>query len=138
MSAEIPAGHNPGDWDDFYAGARAFLVDWLEECGPLGNQHSVIVCTPAPARFEVAAEILAAVDRPPDINYWILTKTRYRGLAPYVGRPFAYRWNVGQDRLGRAVAGNAWRAYDLGTPWLWADWERRMDDLETRTWGDES
>lgn len=58
-----------------------------------------------------------------EIRAHTLTKHKAYATAPYVGRPFIYRWNVAIDELGRMIAGEARIHYidDHGYYWGWRD-----------------
>lgn len=60
---------------------------------------------------------------PDEIRAHTLTKQKAQALAPYVGRPFIYRWYVAIDELGRMIAGEARIHYidDNGYYWGWRD-----------------
>lgn len=57
-----------------------------------------------------------ATSRPSPPTFTMTRRTAY-GLAPYVGRPFVYAWDLFEDELGRMVAGDSRIEYT--DPWPW-------------------
>ena len=102
----------PLEWHPAYRD-HAWLLDWLEGCGEQPT-HAI--------RFPIFKRIrLADFDRDPVIAEALptrtLTKHKVRGLAPYVGDPFVYRWYFAVDELGRTIAGDAHIQYlDMAYP----------------------
>ena len=93
----------------------AFVRQWLAE----GWREVVYLPIPAP---------LYAIDAPdPDVTTVpeprLRTLCRYKAAAPapYVGRPFAYRWYVAVDELGRQITGPAEIVYLMSE----AEWDYR-------------
>ncbi|MFI6304289.1 hypothetical protein ACIBCH_20660 [Amycolatopsis thailandensis] len=111
----------PLEWHPAYRD-RTWLLDWLEGRTELLDQDSVMVpFEEAPWRFKPYVPNAPIV--PEKIRAHTLKKQRAQALAPYVGRPFIYRWNVAIDELGRMIAGEARIHYidDHGYYWGWRD-----------------
>lgn len=101
MTADRPA--TPLEWHPWYRD-KTWLLDWVQ-----GRNSPVI-------RIPVTRPLLAAFETdgsPPTLGAGVVTMERRKaaGPAPYVGRPFHYRWWVGVDNLGRQIASDAWIAY---------------------------
>lgn len=96
----------PLEWHPFYRG-KTFLIDWLNDDPKCGLPLDTI-------RLPVARSVHARMimgDNPMEIEAplpsIIMRKRRAAGPAPYVGRPFVYGWNIGEDDLGRCIAGES-------------------------------
>jgi hypothetical protein len=99
----------PGEVHPAYAQQARILSAWLNDRG--GRDHLNVHRQP-PMTFDFGPQLGAA---PPD--HWLLTRRKAHGPAPYVGRAYVYAWYVGEDSLGRMVAGDAWIQYvDGGSP----------------------
>lgn len=114
----------PLEWHPAYR-SHTWLLDWLE--GRRGEYPTPVIQFPIlkPLRFKPYDPDAPIV--PDEIRAHTLTKQRARGLAPYVGRPFMYCWNVATDELGRTIAGEAQIRYidDHGYYWGWREPESR-------------
>lgn len=100
----------PLEWHPWYRD-KTQLIDWLNERGPLANRHAImipIVPTVA-ATYSADDDTTAVVARP-----ILIERRRAWGAAPYVGCPFVYEWNVGEDTLGRQIAGESRIRYLFG------------------------
>lgn len=89
----------PGECHPFYAG-NGFLRGWINDADA-GQWVHVL----RPRRLTIPE---MSTDGQPDVSQDTITLTRRRfyGAAPYVGRPFVYAWDVAIDEFGRAVAGD--------------------------------
>lgn len=103
----------PLEWHPAYDG-DTWLRDWLNGRGPHRDQCTVfvsrVIATPAVDYMSPAELYPTTIEQ----RHWTLTRHRCGGPAPYVGRPFRYEWMVGIDELGRGVAGESRRVWDLG------------------------
>lgn len=101
----------PGECHPFYF-RNGFVLDWINGLSDVAGDHLLI---PKPVNL---ARLIAGPSDPEPWNVAqdVITLTRRvcYGLAPYVGRPFVYRWNVAVDDLGRAVATDAHIVYREG------------------------
>lgn len=106
----------PLDWHPAYAD-KTFLYDWLMEEG--GRDYVEVAYVKEP----LTASFLSEEPAPMSVSFGRhrLMKRECMGRAPYVGRPFHYRWRVGVDELGRAIAGDSVRWYDPSDAWRWPD-----------------
>lgn len=112
MSARVPP---PLEWHPAYAG-HTHLLDWLQDTGPDAGYSTLRIPVLPSLTKRLLADLRgdpepAGVPLPEEI---VLTKHSAVGLAPYVGRPFIYKWRVATDHLGRAVAGDSWIVYTDG------------------------
>lgn len=85
-------------WHPWYRD-KTWLWEWLES-----DEPRVRVPVPRRMRFEIfdpAAPVTA------DRYDVLLEKHKAWGAAPYVGRPFCYRWYTATDSLGRHIAGES-------------------------------
>lgn len=125
----------PLEWHPAYRG-QTWLLDWIEG---RGERRADIV------KVQILKPIrLQDYDREPDVTDILstrtLTKRKARGLAPYVGRPFIYRWYFAADELGRAVAGDVQIIYGdpdalfLYGPFEYAPDARNGHDPDTPVW----
>jgi hypothetical protein len=103
----------PGDCHPAYADDKQLLRAWLTD----GKRD--VLRLPVPERFRVTEDPSSLT-----IRVRTFTKREAAAPAPYVGRPFRYRWWVGTDDLGRSVASDAGRWYrpgdnrdQYGRPW---------------------
>jgi hypothetical protein len=100
IPAETPL---PFEWHPRYAAHVDALLKWLMD-------ENASLCYRVPRSMRM----VASFDPEPvetSRSFDMLTRMRCVGLAPYVGEPFVYRWNVGIDDLGRAVATDSWIHY---------------------------
>ncbi|HEX5494188.1 MAG TPA: hypothetical protein VFX70_06390, partial [Mycobacteriales bacterium] len=94
----------PGRCHPYYAQNGAVL-DWINGL-TFEDSHVLCVPKPPPSLARLITETNFDTE-PPTASQDVITLTRSycAGLAPYVGRPFVYRWAVAKDGLGRTVAG---------------------------------
>lgn len=101
----------PLEWHPYYRN-RTYLLDWLDGGQP--PYDTIVVPIVQRIRFTQIAPT-AMTTSEPDFHRLTLTKYRAWGRAPFVGRPFAYVWNVGIDQYGRQIAGDARIQYTDGS-----------------------
>jgi hypothetical protein len=92
----------PLEWHPYYR-HLTHLLDWLNEDGSFAKHDSIHV---PHLRFH---RIQTNKDDNDNsiIETLTLTRRKAAGLAPYVGKPFIYEWNIGIDRYGRQIAGES-------------------------------
>jgi hypothetical protein len=106
----------PLEWHPAYRG-HTQLLDWLE-----GDSIEDRFVLPVMVRARVGYyQADAPVVIPKTFKAHTLVKREAQGLAPYVGRPFIYRWMVAVDELGRGVGGESRIVHidDHGYYWGW-------------------
>lgn len=90
-------------WHPFYR-EKTFLLDWLNS----PSRESRLVPVIPPLRYpDFKKREEEYPPKPIRREYLTLTKQVALGRAPYVGEPFAYRWYVATDNLGRSIASEA-------------------------------
>lgn len=117
----------PGETHPAYERHRAAIARWLDTPRhPYGEVMRVAFPRVSRAVWEPepTATGLAPLAR-------TLTRRKAFGPAPYVGRPFVYLWYVGEDDLGRMVAGETtWLRYVEGE----AEYMIRTGDMSEFNW----
>jgi hypothetical protein len=105
----------PLEWHPWYRD-RTWLLDWLNGTGRWANDLTLRVPVLPSMRSLWRAALAGEPEPDPVPMPTTLTLTRYKavGLAPYVGRPFVYRWYVARDELGREIAGESRIVYTEG------------------------
>lgn len=123
---QLPA--MPGETHPAYAAHRAALVHWLDTPGHPYGRHMRVPFS----RGLLAAWEPGPVDvTTPNPVIQTLTRRTAHGPAPYVGRPFVYQWYVGEDDLGRMVAGETtWLRYVEGE----VQYMIRTGDMSESNW----
>lgn len=96
----------PLEWHPAYRG-KTWLMDWLDGLYPDSSSRQIRVLFFPAVRYVDSDPVLADV---PPIR--VLRREKCWGIAPYVGHPFVYEWQVGVDDLGRAIAADSIRMYD--------------------------
>jgi len=91
----------PLEWHPAYR-RHTDLLAWLDD--PKGYPAVQVPFLEPP---RVTADDPADPIKDTKIRVHTLTKQRAQGLAPYVGRPFIYRWTVATDQVGRSIAGES-------------------------------
>lgn len=89
----------PLEWHPAYRD-KTDLLDWLDD----PTQYPVVQ-VPLMGYPRIRLADLPIVSGTIEVH--TLTKQRAQGLAPYIGRPFIYRWTVATDQLGRSIAGES-------------------------------
>jgi hypothetical protein len=93
----------PLEWHPAYRD-RTWLLDWVE--GRTGPPDAIRLPIPETAHVGFVPFDPAAPIEPHVFRTEMLTRRRAQALAPYVGRPFIYRWWCATDSLGRGIAGD--------------------------------
>lgn len=94
-------------WHPWYRG-KTWLWEWLES-----DDQAIRLPVRRPIRFERYDPDAPVSASPKGV---LLRKHLAAGPAPYVGRPFWYRWNVAVDEWGRTIAGEVRVTYEDGQP----------------------
>jgi hypothetical protein len=92
----------PLEWHPAYRD-QTWLLDWLEGRRE-GRTDIIKFPILPPMRIRDYDRAPDPVETPPTRT---LTKRKAYGHAPYVGRPFVYRWWCAVDELGRGIAGES-------------------------------
>jgi hypothetical protein len=98
----------PLEWHPYYRN-RTWLIDWLEGRGPYANNPTLRIPV-LPSMATLMRSALRGEPEPdlvPMPRTLTLTRSRAVGLAPHVGRPFVYEWQVATDDLGREIASDS-------------------------------
>lgn len=99
----MPSEAHPG----LPAGLRAVALAAMAE-----GEWMIVYVVPARFRVDLDGDRIHPTDLPARTRS--MRRRACYGPAPYVGRPFAYRWDAMIDDLGRAVATPAWLEYTDG------------------------
>lgn len=86
-------------WHPWYRD-KTFLIDWLNS----NNMWPYRIPLARRVRYDAGEPIMKNLLHQSVVT---LTKQVAAGRAPYVGRPFCYRWCVATDELGRSIASEA-------------------------------
>jgi hypothetical protein len=92
----------PLEWHPAYRD-RPWLIEWLND----PTETEINLAAARRPRFEKYDPDEPVPDSAPSFPILRLTKSRARGSAPYVGRPFVYEWFVAHDEHGRFIASEA-------------------------------
>lgn len=92
---------------------QTWLLDWLECPGRDANRIVMDTSLGTSAHRWWLDEPTDLIEALPD--ELIMTRRRAWAPAPYVGNPFHYEWYVGEDNLGRCIAGEARIVYEEQT-----------------------
>lgn len=124
----LPNCPMPLEFHPAYRG-QTWLLDWLNRTGAYADRQHIVVMKPQrPATFMAADEVSPTTAAVPERI--TLTRRTCAGGAPYVGRPFCYRWDAGVDDFGRCVAGEARIQYTVAE----AIWEMVGDAAVIEGW----
>lgn len=105
----VPA---PLEWHPAYRD-RTWLIDWLERRGEYADRQHMRILFTRPLRV---CDLELTEPEELEATVMVLTRRRCFGLAPWVGDPFHYEWWVGEDNVGRCIAGDARIVYDEWHP----------------------
>lgn len=94
----------PGEVHPAYEGNR-FVIEWALGHQLGMDQWHLVIPVPSRPRWPAPGQLAPTEADVTSLRTHIMTRRQAWALAPFVGDPFVYLWDICTDELGRGIGG---------------------------------